>query len=66
MSTVKEIEHAIVNLKPEEISKFRVWYEEFDAALWDKEFENDVKSGKLDDISNKAIEDFNKGKFKEL
>lgn len=66
MSTVKEIEKAISNLKAEELAQFREWFEEFDAAVWDKQFEEDVKSGKLDAIAGKAIADFKKGKFKEL
>jgi len=66
MSTVKEIEHAVSKLTPEEMAQFRSWYEEFDAAVWDKEFEEDVKSGNLNTISDKAIEDFKEGRFKEL
>jgi len=33
---------------------------------WDKQFEADVKAGKLDNIANQAIEDFKAGKAKEL
>jgi len=28
------------------------WIEEFDAAIWDKQFEEDVKSGKLDELAD--------------
>ena len=66
MSSIKEIEHAVSKLTAEDLVKFRAWYEEFDAEIWDKEFEEDVKFGKLDVISEKAIEDFNNGKYKEI
>ena len=66
MSTVKEIEKAVSSLKAEELARFRAWFEEFDAVIWDKQFEEDVKSGKLDAIAGRAIADFTKGKFKEL
>jgi hypothetical protein len=66
MVTAQEIENAVSNLPPEELAKFREWFEEFDAAAWDKQFEEDAKSGKLDDIANKALADFREGKFKEL
>jgi len=54
MVTTQEIEEAISNLPPEELEKFRIWFEEFDAELWDRQFEKDAKAGKLDDIANKA------------
>lgn len=66
MTTITEIEKAISNLPPEEIAKFRAWFEEFDAAVWDRQFEEDVVSGKLDAIADKAMSDFKNGNFKEL
>lgn len=57
MSTVQEIEKTVASLKPDEMAQFRAWYEEFDASLSDKQFEDDVKSGKLDAIADKAISD---------
>ena len=66
MTTIIEIEKAISNLPPEELAQFRTWFEEFDAAAWDRQFEEDVVSGKLDAIADKAISDFKNGNFKEL
>ncbi|HHT9137850.1 MAG TPA: hypothetical protein ACFYEK_11490 [Candidatus Wunengus sp. YC60] len=66
MATIQEIEKAISNLTPKELSQFRIWFTKFDAAAWDKQFEEDVKSGRLDAIAAKAIADFKEGKFREL
>lgn len=66
MTTVQEIEKAVSDLTPKDLVRFRTWYEAFDAAEWDKQFEDDVKSGKLDKIAQKAIQDFKKGNFKEI
>jgi hypothetical protein len=66
MPKVHEIEKAVSNLQPKELAQFRAWFEEFDSLLWDMQFEEDVKSGKLDAIAGKAISDFKKGKFREL
>ncbi len=55
MTTIIEIEKAISNLPPEELAQFSAWFEEFDAAVWDRQFEEDVVSGKLDAIADKAI-----------
>ncbi|MBL8097877.1 MAG: hypothetical protein JNK81_01775 [Anaerolineales bacterium] len=64
--TIYEIEKAVAGLSSNDLARFREWFEEFDAQLWDEQFENDVKSGKLDNIANKAIADFKSGKAKEL
>ena len=66
MTTIIEIEKAISTLPPEGLAQFRAWFEEFDAAVWDRQFEEDVVSGKLDAIADKAISDFKNGNFKEL
>jgi hypothetical protein len=66
MTTIQEIEKAVSALPSNELEQFRKWFDEFDAKEWDKQFENDVMSGKLDQIAENAIADFDKGKFKEL
>lgn len=66
MTTVQKIEQEIEHLKPDELARFRDWFDEFDAAQWDKQFEKDVKAGKLDSIAKKALTDLKKNKYKEL
>ncbi|MBM4174810.1 MAG: hypothetical protein FJ213_01350 [Ignavibacteria bacterium] len=66
MTSVKEIESAIEKLAKDELAAFREWYEEFDAKLWDKQFEEDVSSGKLDVLANAALDDYRTGKCKEI
>ena len=62
---IHEVEQAIRELSPDELTHFRQWFEEFDASLWDEQFEQDVRSGKLDKPAKKAIEDFYGGKPQE-
>ncbi len=66
MLTIHEIEQAVLKLTPNELASFREWFDELDAEIWDKQFEMDVKSGKLDELANQAIADFQSGKCKEL
>lgn len=66
MSTIQEIQEAILHLTLNDLANFRRWFEEFDAKEWDSQFENDAASGKLDMVANKAIDDFRAGKFKEI
>ncbi len=39
---------------------------EADWRAWDKQLEEDIKAGKLDKISDKAIEDLHAGRCKDL
>ncbi len=66
MNTVKEIELAVSQLSPEQLASFREWFDEFDAKVWDKQFELDAVSGKLDELASQAISDFRAGKCEEL
>ena len=66
MVTVKELEKAVTDLPSDKLAEFRVWFESFDAARWDNQFEDDIKSGKLDRVAEKAIKDFGKGKARLL
>ena len=55
MSKVELIEQQIENLSPAELAAFRRWYAAFDAEAWDRQFEADVKAGKLDALADKAL-----------
>lgn len=48
MNSHTQIEDAVRNLSFEERSAFRIWFAEFDAQEWDRQFEADVESGRLD------------------
>jgi hypothetical protein len=66
MTTAKEIEEAMAQLPSEELRKFRAWYAEFDAEMWDREFEKDAQSGKLDKLADQALEDLAQGRCTDL
>ncbi len=66
MIKIRELERAVSDLPPKGLAEFRAWFQKFDAARWDEQFEEDVRLGKLDNLSHEALEDFKKGKCKEL
>jgi histidinol dehydrogenase len=66
MQTVQEIVSAVSQLSKDALASFREWFDEFDAETWDKQLEDDVMSGKLDNFADQAISDFQAGKCKEL
>lgn len=55
MSKVEVIEEQIEKLSPDELAAFRRWYAAFDAEVWDRQFEADVKAGKLDAFAEKVL-----------
>ncbi len=66
MLTAQEIEQAISRLPLEELARLRTWFDEFEARVWDQQFEVDAQSGKLDKIAEQAIGEYRTGKAKEL
>ncbi|MBI4326329.1 MAG: hypothetical protein HY674_13860 [Chloroflexi bacterium] len=66
MSTILEIEHAIRKLSRTDLTAFRDWFLGFDAAAWDKQFEEDVAAGRLDALADEAIRDLCDGRCTDL
>jgi hypothetical protein len=66
MNTVHEIKSAVSELSREELAAFRVWFEEFDAETWDRQFEADVKAGRLDSLAEEALRDLREGRCPDL
>ena len=64
--TIEDIEKAVSKLPPEQLAEFRAWFEEFDAARFDEKIERDAKSGRLDRLADQALDDFRKGRAREL
>jgi len=61
MSNLQEIECVVSQLSLEELAAFRVWFAEFDAELWDRQFEKDVADGRLDELAKKARQHLQEG-----
>ena len=61
-----EIIENIKKLPKNDLEILLEWIENFEQELWDKEFEGDVRLGKLDKLDEQAIRDFRAGKCQEL
>jgi hypothetical protein len=48
------IERALEQVPSEDLAKFREWFEEFDARVFDEKIERDAKAGKLDKLMAEA------------
>ena len=64
--TIENIERAVAALPPSQFARFCAWFERFDAARFDEKIERDAKDGKLDRLADEAIDDFRKGRTREL
>ncbi|MGD0653854.1 MAG: hypothetical protein ABSA16_05880 [Thermoguttaceae bacterium] len=52
MTTIEKIECDIKKLTRDELTAFRAWFAEYDSDEWDRQIEEDAKSGKLDKLTN--------------
>jgi hypothetical protein len=55
MSNVEDIEKAVSRLEPAELARFRAWFDQFDADRFDRRIAADVKSGRLDQLAERAL-----------
>ncbi len=66
MLTAESVERAVEQLSPAELAKFRRWYAEFDAQVWDAQIEADAAAGKLDALADEALAEYRNGRAREL
>jgi len=55
MSSVDEIRTAIERLPKRELTRFRRWFVQHDAEVWDRQIEDDVAAGRLDGLARAAL-----------
>ena len=66
MSSVTEIRNAIRKLPPQEAWKLAADLRHYLDSLWDKQFEEDVKAGRLDDLVARARQEHVRGKTRPM
>ena len=66
MSTVEQIEAAILKLSPQELSHLAYWVLDLDEQHWDEQIERDVAAGKLDFLAQEALAEFKAGNCRTL
>ena len=66
MSELERLEERIRHFSIDELKKFREWFAEFDARVWDEQIEADAKAGKLDKLVSQALSEYKTGKRREL
>ncbi len=66
MTKLEDIEKAIEQLSPEDMAKFRAWFQELSARWWDEQIEQDMKAGRLDWLADEAEAEHRNASLKRL
>jgi len=66
MTTVAEISGAVKRLPKRDLARFRKWFAEYDAAVWDRQLATDAAAGKLNALIREAQRDHRTGRTKAL
>ncbi|MEX1117699.1 MAG: hypothetical protein WEB60_02800 [Terrimicrobiaceae bacterium] len=62
MSTVQEIEQAIEKLPREDVLQLTDWLSSHFSDLWDRQIQEDIAAGLLDDLAAEAVAEHRAGK----
>ena len=60
--TIEQIERAVENLSTQELFSFSGWFEVYLESKWDKQLEEDILAGRLDQAGARADQDFEAGR----
>jgi len=66
MTALAKIEDEIRQLPAQDFNRLRDWILAHDAQVWDKQIEEDVHRGALDDLAQVALQEIKQGKAKRL
>jgi hypothetical protein len=66
MSKVENIEREIQKFTQSELEAFRRWFREYDSDEWDRQIDEDARTGKLEKLAEEALTAHRAGKSKEL
>ena len=66
MGAIEKLELLVKSLSPEELARFREWFAEFDAQIWDRQIEADAAAGKLDRLIDESMAEHRANKSRPL
>lgn len=66
MGKIEILEKEIEAFSADELKLLREWFIEFDSSSWDRQIEDDVASGKLDELAKEVIASHKRGESTEI
>ena len=64
--SIDELQSTVAHLPKRDLDQFVHWLESFLASEWDRQIEDDILAGRWDREADRAVADFESGKFTEL
>ena len=61
-----ELESAVSKLPASELATFARWFEEYLADAWDRQIDEDIRAGRLEEAGRRADTEFETGRCKPL
>jgi hypothetical protein len=61
-----ELETAVSKLPASELATFARWFEDYLADTWDRQIEQDIPAGRLDEAGRRADSEFEAGRCQPL
>ena len=61
MTKLERLERKIAALDASDVAKLAAWFAEFRADLWDRQIEEDAKTGRLDKLVEEALAELSAG-----
>lgn len=59
--SIQDIEHAITQLSPSELTELVSWLHDYHHQIWDQQLEDDLNSGRLDSLIADAEKEYEAG-----
>lgn len=66
MTKLETLAHAVEALSPEDLAKFRAWFEDFQERAFDEAIARDAAAGKLDKLAADARANHAAGRREEI
>ncbi len=66
MTKLEDIEKAVLQLDPDDLARFKAWFEEHQERLFDVRIEKDVRYGNLGWLAEQALAEHSSGKSRKF
>jgi hypothetical protein len=66
MTKLEKLEREVQRLSHAEMVAFRAWFRKYDSDEWDRQIEEDARTGKLDSLAEEAVSAYRTGRIKEI
>jgi hypothetical protein len=66
LNKIQDLERKVQKLSREELAAFRDWFRKYDSDEWDRQIEQDIRAGRLENLAKEAMAEYKSGGAKEI